>query len=626
MPLRRKTIQQKPVHLAVETDVSTPDFAILHLEGCWRKDNRPPRPEHAALPKEIRRLAFNCTKLTEWDSGLLAFLYKLAGQARENGIELDFNGLPEGARRLLTLAQAVPLHDNALSRKNDGWLHEIGQKTLEILSTAAGINRFVGELTEGVIKFFVGMSQARWINVWEQIAKAGYQAMPLISMIGFLIGLILAFIGCIPLKMFGADIFVASLVGIGVLRLMSPVMVGTVMAGRTGASFAAELGSMNANDEIDAFRAMGVSPMEFLVLPRFIALCVMVPLLCLYSDLLGILGGMTVGLFYSNLTYLEFYKQMTSTTTINDLRIYNARIGQADGNCVKTLTGNMTVFGTPTAPSTLEGSGDNGNRILDLNAAVKGAEGTCLRVVHTTAADKKDCEFFVRIPRSNASTFQGTFEVEGVNVNVVAGDMNVFGSTYSVTLRNGGGLLGQGSTGMAVNGRTVTIDNGGRMGAFQKNGTSITFGGGSTITGTGKLLIYNPRMGSVWKGPIAMNDVTVSGLDGIVVSNDSVLAVGTGYKGAAIPIAVKAGGKLRGDGVAQTGAVTLDEGAILDFTLSPGVLTINGTLATTAADGKIHTTFTQSSRHRSAHPALLPVLLPIHRKNSQQELSLRLLQ
>ena len=93
------------------------------------------------------------------------------------------------------------------------------------------------------------------------------------------------------------------------------------MAGRTGASFAAELGSMNTNDEIDAFEAMGISPMEFLVLPRFIALTVMIPLLCLYSDLLGILGGMTVGLFYSNLTYLEFYRQMTTTTTINDLLV-----------------------------------------------------------------------------------------------------------------------------------------------------------------------------------------------------------------------------------------------------------------------------------------------------------------
>ena len=321
MSLLRKTIQQKPVHLAVETDITEPGLAIIRLEGCWRKDNRLPRPEHAAFPKDTHRIAFDCSKLTEWDSGLLAFLYNLAGNVRKSGVELDFNGLPDGPKRLLALAQAVPLQDNALIHKNKGWIHEIGRKTLEIFSTAATINRFVGELTIGLLKFFVGMSQTRWSNVWEQIAQAGYQAMPLISMIGFLIGLILAFIGCIPLKMFGADIFVASLVGIGVLRLMSPVMVGTVMAGRTGASFAAELGSMNANDEIDAFRAMGVSPMEFLVLPRFLALCVMVPLLCLYSDLLGILGGMTVGLLYSNLTYLEFYKQLTSTTTINDLLV-----------------------------------------------------------------------------------------------------------------------------------------------------------------------------------------------------------------------------------------------------------------------------------------------------------------
>ena len=155
-------------------------------------------------------------------------------------------------------------------------IHHIGQKAINIINVALAINRFIGELTIALLKFCVGMARTRWFNVWDQISKAGYQALPLISMIGYLIGLILAFIGSIPLKMFGADIFVASLVGIGVLRLMSPVMVGTVMAGRTGASFAAELGSMNVNDEIDAFQAMGVSPMDFLVLPRFLALCVMV--------------------------------------------------------------------------------------------------------------------------------------------------------------------------------------------------------------------------------------------------------------------------------------------------------------------------------------------------------------
>ena len=321
MPIRRSQNQQKPVRLVAETDTSTSGRTVVRLEGCWRKDNKLPDVRTVAIPKDTRQLSFDCGNLTEWDSGLVAFLHNMAVHVRKDNIELDLDGLPEGPRRLLMLAQAVPSHGGAPSRKNGGWLYGVGQKTMEVLSVGADVNRFVGELTVALFKFCVGMSQTRWSNVWEQISKAGYQAMPLISMIGFLIGLILAFIGCIPLRMFGADIFVASLVGIGVLRLMSPVMVGTVMAGRTGASFAAELGSMNANDEIDAFRAMGVSPMEFLVLPRFMALCVMIPLLCLYSDLLGILGGMIVGLFYSNLTSLEFYKQMTSTTTINDLLV-----------------------------------------------------------------------------------------------------------------------------------------------------------------------------------------------------------------------------------------------------------------------------------------------------------------
>ena len=321
MPIRRKTSPKRPISVEVVTDVNTSGYATLRMEGCWRKDNSLPQASATIIPQNVSHLSFDCNGITEWDSGLLAFLNNILDIARERHIDISLDGLPEGPRRLVRLAQAVPVKETDISHDGGGWIHRVGQKAINILQTTFAINRFIGELTIGLLKFCVGLSRARWFNVWDQISKAGYQALPLISMIGYLIGLILAFIGSIPLKMFGADIFVASLVGIGVLRLMSPVMVGTVMAGRTGASFAAELGSMNVNDEIDAFQAMGVSPMEFLVLPRFLALCVMVPLLCLYSDLLGVLGGMTVGLFYSNLTYLEFYKQMTSTTTINDLLV-----------------------------------------------------------------------------------------------------------------------------------------------------------------------------------------------------------------------------------------------------------------------------------------------------------------
>ena len=285
----------------------------------------------------------------------------------------------------------------------------------------------------------------------------------------------------------------------------------------------------------------------------------------------------------------------SSKTTISDLRIYNASIGQADGNCTKTLEGKMTVFGTPSAPSMLVGSGNNGNRIIDINGTVYGASGTCLQVKHTTDADKDGCEFYVRILHDHDSTFNGAFEVKGTNGNVVAETMKRFGSTQSLTLRDGGGLLGQGANGMTVSGKTISVVSGGRLGSFQKNGTAITFGGGSTISGTGTLLIKNANVGGTWKGPIVMNSVTVSGLDGIAIANNATLAVGSGYSGTAVPIAVRTGGTLRGDGAAQAGAVTLDDGATLSLTLTSGTLAINGALTTTAADGKFHVDIAQQS-------------------------------
>ena len=151
------------------------------------------------------------------------------------------------------------------------------------------------------------------------MVKAGPQALAIVSLIGFLIGLILAFIGAIPLKWFGAEIYIASLIGIGILRLMGAVMTGVVMAGRTGAAYAAELGSMQVNEEIDALESMGIPPMEFLVLPRFLALTAMLPLLGLFGDLVGILGGMVVGVYYLDLTYTQFWQQLMQTTRLSDL-------------------------------------------------------------------------------------------------------------------------------------------------------------------------------------------------------------------------------------------------------------------------------------------------------------------
>jgi phospholipid/cholesterol/gamma-HCH transport system permease protein len=136
-----------------------------------------------------------------------------------------------------------------------------------------------------------------------------------------LVGLILAFVGAIELKMFGAQIYVADVVGIGMVRIMGAIMTGIIMAGRTGASFAAQIGTMQVNEEIDALQTLGISPVEFLVLPRMVALIVMMPLLCLYADLMGIVGGIVVGTGMLDLSLTEYLNRTREAVTMTQLWI-----------------------------------------------------------------------------------------------------------------------------------------------------------------------------------------------------------------------------------------------------------------------------------------------------------------
>ena len=126
------------------------------------------------------------------------------------------------------------------------------------------------------------------------------------SLITLLVGLILAFVGAIQLKLFGAQVYVADIVGIAMVRVMGAIMTGIIVAGRTGAAFAAQIGTMQVNEEIDALKTMGISPVEFLVIPRMIALIIMMPLLCIYADLMGILGGMVVGVGMLGINPIEY--------------------------------------------------------------------------------------------------------------------------------------------------------------------------------------------------------------------------------------------------------------------------------------------------------------------------------
>jgi phospholipid/cholesterol/gamma-HCH transport system permease protein len=153
------------------------------------------------------------------------------------------------------------------------------------------------------------------------IQDCGAQALPIVSLISFLVGLILAFMGAVQLKLFGAQIYVADMVGIAMVREMGAMMTGIIMAGRTGASFAAQLGTMQVNEEIDALTTLGISPMEFLVLPRMLALILMMPLLTLYSNLMGILGGFLVGVGMLDLTPMQYFQETRVAVDLTNISL-----------------------------------------------------------------------------------------------------------------------------------------------------------------------------------------------------------------------------------------------------------------------------------------------------------------
>jgi len=297
------------------------DTLLVILTGRWKTDERLPSADRVAgqieSDPQVRRIALETRGLIEWDSGLLTFLVKLADRCSRRGLVFDQDGLPQGVRRLLALASAVPEREGARKEAvQQGFLTRVGQDTLGAGRSAQEMLTFVGEAALAFLKLLTGNASFRRSDLTLIMQECGFQALPIVSVLSLLVGMVLGFLGAIQLKLFGAEIYVADLVGIGMLRLMSPIMTGIIMAGRTGASFAAHLGTMQVNEEIDALKTLGVSPMEFLVVPRIAALVLMMPLLCVYADLVGILGGLLVGAGMPNISFTEYVVETRKAVTL----------------------------------------------------------------------------------------------------------------------------------------------------------------------------------------------------------------------------------------------------------------------------------------------------------------------
>ncbi|MCG6982120.1 MAG: ABC transporter permease [Deltaproteobacteria bacterium] len=298
----------------------------LRLAGDWTIGKVIPSPEEVQKQVDsgqpLQRITFDTNELGSWDSVLITFLLKVFDQCSKRQIDVDRSGLPEGVRRLLDLAAAVPEKKDARKMAlREPFLVQVGKAGMDIARQVTGMTTFLGEATIAFGRFLVGKAKFRRTDLWLTLQQCGADALPIVSLISFLVGLILAFVGAVQLALFGAQIYIANLVGIAMAREMGAIMTAIIMAGRTGAAFAAQIGTMQVNEEVDALTTMGISPMEFLVLPRMLALILMMPLLCLYSDLVGILGGFVVGTGMFDISFTQYMGQTKASLNLTQFGI-----------------------------------------------------------------------------------------------------------------------------------------------------------------------------------------------------------------------------------------------------------------------------------------------------------------
>jgi phospholipid/cholesterol/gamma-HCH transport system permease protein len=296
--------------------------ALVSLQGDWIAQRK--LPEIESVEKELKEggsvksLEFDTSKLGRWDSGLLAFLVACSDLCKQLNIDFKSDSLPEGARKLIRLSQVVPETQDARRQEEPGSLfHSIGEFVFQAQSGIYEAVTFIGDAVLAGMNLVRGKAQFRWPDAFVIMQEVGPEALGVVALINFLVGVILAFVGAVQLRQFGASIYVADLVAIGTVREMGALMTGIILSGRTGAAFAAQLGTMKVNEEIDAFKTFGISPIEFLVLPRIVALLLMMPLLCVFADAIALFGGYVMSVSLLDITSVEYINRSVEAITLS---------------------------------------------------------------------------------------------------------------------------------------------------------------------------------------------------------------------------------------------------------------------------------------------------------------------
>lgn len=297
--------------LCILTTSQDEDTLCLHFSGSWTiHDHGCGHGDISSLlSPDVRILTFNTEALTTWDSKILVQLAHIIEYATSQSITVQDDGLPDGIRNLLQLTRKKVISPPREEVQRTDFFTSVGLQSISFFNKTMEMMSFTGQIWLSYARLFTGRARFLKRDLLYFLYDCGPHALPIVSLIAFLVGFTLAFIGAVQLQMFGADIFVANLVGLAMTREMGPMMAAIIMAGRTGAAFAAQLGTMQVNEEIDALQTMGLNPFDFLILPRMTALVIMMPMLAVWADFVGILGGYIIAILSLDISPILYYEQ-----------------------------------------------------------------------------------------------------------------------------------------------------------------------------------------------------------------------------------------------------------------------------------------------------------------------------
>lgn len=305
----------------------------IELSGAWTLGSGlAPKPE---LDSEPTALIYDTAGVTSWDSSLIEFLFRAESWAAAHQVPTNRAQLPAAMAGLLSLALESPgrrVHTPAAGHRK--LTHRIGAAAIVRGRVVVDLVGFLGEITLAFGRWMLGTAHVRIRDIFDAFDTTGPQALPIVALVSLLIGLIMGFIGAVQLRQFGAEIYVANLVAIAMTREMGALMTAVILSGRTAAANAANLGTMKANDEIAALTTTGLDPVEFLVVPRVLALMLAMPLLTALSDLIGILGGLVLGTL---MLHLDIYLYVSQT--IRALVMADFLLGLVKSMCFGAILG-----------------------------------------------------------------------------------------------------------------------------------------------------------------------------------------------------------------------------------------------------------------------------------------------